>query len=541
MDAMTKVLRPIRIQLSPRLAGVATAASGDLQPLKRRLASLVHDLLTDLGVDIAYTLLVSVADLQDTHAAILIEDRPCRLTAALTAGTLTDPDDLAVALASALHENRALLVAADLVVRCWREWAASAEAAPPDFGHLLYDLAERGVRLDRARPLATAPSLVPGAFEAALTAVDGPRVRVFVPNGQHDRLYDEHGRARALTGDYATIDALLSMVADGLYYELGLAFRLDRIEADPALAPGELRVQINDLRSPVLPGLRDGEMLVNDTVGRLRLVGLDGREARNPANDNPCSVIHDTPEARQTCRDIGLTTWDEHGYMILLASSIIRREAGALLSVEVTRFLLDRLALAFPTLVSSAREGTDEVLITRILRHLLDEEIGIRNLRAILECLTGYRGTTDVDMQKYITFLVSPGTALAVDAGAPPSRDRALALAECVRAYLKRAISHKYSRGNATLIVYLLDPEIESRLASARPLSEAERARIVEATTGEVTSASTASAAVVLTTPSVRARYREVIRRELPRLAVVSYQDLSPQMNIQPIARIAWS
>ena len=44
---------------------------------------------------------------------------------------------------------------------------------------------------------------------------------------------------------------------------------------------------------------------------------------------------------------------------------------------------------------------------------------------------------------------------------------------------------------------------------------------------------------VVLTTFEVRRRLRWLIEREWPRLAVLAYQELSPDMNIQPIVRIS--
>ena len=51
----------------------------------------------------------------------------------------------------------------------------------------------------------------------------------------------------------------------------------------------------------------------------------------------------------------------------------------------------------------------------------------------------------------------------------------------------------------------------------------------------------TAHMPVLLTTMNVRARLRREIKDKFPYLAVLSYRELSPDMNIQPIARISWS
>ena len=49
----------------------------------------------------------------------------------------------------------------------------------------------------------------------------------------------------------------------------------------------------------------------------------------------------------------------------------------------------------------------------------------------------------------------------------------------------------------------------------------------------------TAQDPVVLTTALIRYRLRKALRGAFPRLSVLSYQELSPDMNIQPIARIS--
>jgi type III secretion protein V len=49
----------------------------------------------------------------------------------------------------------------------------------------------------------------------------------------------------------------------------------------------------------------------------------------------------------------------------------------------------------------------------------------------------------------------------------------------------------------------------------------------------------TAQNPVILTTQEVRLRLRKEVAHEFPHLNVLSYQELSPDMNIQPIARIS--
>ena len=44
---------------------------------------------------------------------------------------------------------------------------------------------------------------------------------------------------------------------------------------------------------------------------------------------------------------------------------------------------------------------------------------------------------------------------------------------------------------------------------------------------------------VVLTSPDIRRYFRRLVEMEFPYLAVLSYQELTPEMSIQPLARIA--
>jgi type III secretion protein V len=113
-------------------------------------------------------------------------------------------------------------------------------------------------------------------------------------------------------------------------------------------------------------------------------------------------------------------------------------------------------------------------------------------------------------------------------------------MAEYIRMSLKRYISHKYTRGNSTLIVYLLDPAIEDMVRDRDLLSADEMTKILDAVFKEVRGMPpSAQQPVILTTAHIRHGIRKLLRTEFPQLHVLSYQELSPEMNIQPIARIS--
>lgn len=126
-----------------------------------------------------------------------------------------------------------------------------------------------------------------------------------------------------------------------------------------------------------------------------------------------------------------------------------------------------------------------------------------------------------------------------------------MALTEHVRAGLKRYVTHKYAGQAGTLAVYLLDPEIEEMIRGAirktdkgnyLALEPEITQDIVEAVGKEIASHPLPPGAkppVVLTISEVRRYFRKIIELEFPQLAVLSYQELSENLRIQPIARIA--
>jgi len=89
--------------------------------------------------------------------------------------------------------------------------------------------------------------------------------------------------------------------------------------------------------------------------------------------------------------------------------------------------------------------------------------------------------------------------------------------------------------------VLLLDREIEDLLygSPADELTPEERDAILTAVSKEATNRSSSVPPVILTTIGIRRKFLELIRHAFPYLAVLSYQELSPEMNIQPLARVS--
>jgi type III secretion protein V len=284
-----------------------------------------------------------------------------------------------------------------------------------------------------------------------------------------------------------------------------------------------------------------GEFLVNDTVERLKLLNIhNARPAINPANGNECAIIEEADYTRAV--QAGLTAWGPRGYLVICLSAEIRRLAGSFLNMELVEHNLNLLEEYYPRLIGNFRKKFRPPLRTAILRYLLDEEISIRDLRSILETLLKMEGAMTADLARYIIFS-PPSQELFLDSR--PVKFETLTApdyANQVRESLKKYISHKYTRGQNTLVVYLLDPQLETLLRNSadKPLAKEDHDKILGAVRAEFKYyLPPAPPPVILTTGDIRKTMQKLLEKEMPRLAVLAYTELSPDMNIQPVARIS--
>ena len=514
----------VPISVSARAASALTVVEMRAA-LARELGVLFEDLALPLQPNIE---IETGPDLGKEQLDILVDGVPCANRPPRHAA---DEMSAQRRMAELLHANVETLVTGALVQSLWRDWRGDDAPCPPGFGALLRRLVRFRLRVDRVAPFVVDWDDAEAAqrFEQALSTASR-RIVIELHPQTRQQMEPE------LTG----AESLFSMMIDGLFYELGI--RIGECVLIDSADSGRtaMRLRINDLRTPEQPLIAAAEILVNETPDRLRLLDIDGREAVNPANGSACALVANA--LKDACEKAGLTTWSPAGHAVLGTSALLRRVAPVFLSLDAVMFDLNRLSAAYPTLTDGVRASLGPVRFAQVLRALLEDDISVRNLPAICEAILSAPPRTAVDVDKYIVFTSTYGALrlelplVDIDADAD-----AIEIAECVRINQKRYISHKYTRGQNTLIVYLVDREIEARLKDVRPLDAAEQEALHDAVRAEVGSLPpTAQAPVLLTTLSVRHRLRRMLRPAFPELAVLSYQELSPDMNIQPIARISY-
>jgi FHIPEP family len=336
---------------------------------------------------------------------------------------------------------------------------------------------------------------------------------------------------------------LFAFLRDGLFTELGVVYPDFRLVPDDHLAPKQFMFKLNDLTCVPQVGLGADECLVNDTPERLKALDICTSAAGNPASGQPNAVMN--LEHKNALESHGLTIWDDMGYLILSLASALRRSSGYFVHRRSTETQLEQLDSVFPALGKAARSAVPAEKITAVLRDLAAEELSVQNLRLILERITDYQLRRDAG-----SYLVLDDAPVAVETGHAVREDDLQQLTAFVRTGMKRQISGKYSRGTSTMVTYLLDHEIEDLLArsgsvesdakSNSSLEHEQQNQILEAIRQEIAYLPpTVQLPSILTTSATRVALRKAIIQELPRMSVVAHEELMPNLNVQPIARIS--
>jgi len=545
MGSVKSLAGAIKVEVELDRSMASQVDKDNVSPLKGQVSKFVKGIVGDLAIPVTINVELRPDRIIDRPFTVRINGKPCRMPFATQILDDATVRTLAIQITVVIQENREDLIDYSIADGIREAWSSTEGGiylvglSRSAFLNYLRMLVRRCFRIDRGDHMypSTPDSLkrwtAEHCFEEAVRSLDALRVVLY---------RSPKAPIQSVNADEKSIEKMFRMMQDGLFYELGVRIPQVEIHEDAKLGRHECRIQINDLRLSPFRGLDESEFLVNDTVDRLTLLNVKGKEAVNPANGSECAIVRDTNGLAGVCEQAGLTTWDFNGYIVLATSAQLRRYAGSFIVLETAGCDLSRLDAVFPNLTRVVRDRFDFPTIVQVFRHLIDEQISIRDMRGVLEAMLATKATVEVDFYKYIVFAPYAMAPCPATQGIGIEDVDASGYAECVRTRFKHYISHKYTRGGSTLVVYLLDRSMESRLmeSNERPLLEKERKKFLDAVLAEVGYLPpTAQNPVILTTWEVRKRFRKLIEVEFPRLAVLSYQELSPDMNIQPIAKIS--
>ena len=316
---------------------------------------------------------------------------------------------------------------------------------------------------------------------------------------------------------YEALNDQIMSVRRALYHDLGVPFPGINLSLNPALKDGKYRLLVNEV--PVSEGvLRKGFVFALEDSENLTATGIAFESGR------PFLAGHDTcwvkEEDKPRLDESGVRSLDLGGVLSYHLSSVLRRYSHEFLSLQETRLLFDHMEKDAPELVKEVQRVLPLQKITDVLQRLVQEGISVRDLKRITQTLIEW-GQKEKD------------TVLLV---------------EYVRASLSRYISYKFSGGQNIVAAYLLDPSLEEKIRKSvrqtsggsylamDPATVRAILAVVKRTIGDL--AKIPQKPVIIVSVDIRRYFRKMIEKDYYELPVLSFQELSAEINIQPLGRM---
>jgi type III secretion protein V len=313
------------------------------------------------------------------------------------------------------------------------------------------------------------------------------------------------------------IDEMVPKMRQALYADMGVRFPGVHVRTEsPSLERDEYSILLNEV--PVVRGkIIEGYLLTNESEENLKRYNLPFTSYKNSLG-LPSLWVEERHE--ELLKKAGIRFWKPLEVIILHLSYFFRNYANEFVGIQEVKGMLEFMEKAFPDLVKEVTRLIPLQKLTDIVKRLIQEQISVKDLRTIFEALSEW---------------------------AQSEKDTVL-LTEYVRSSLKRYISFKYSQGQSVLSVYILDPEIEDMVRGAIKQTSAGSYLALDPDSVQLILQGIRNVVappppggqppVLLTAIDVRRFVRKLIEMEFPDISVVSYQEIIPEIRIQPLGRI---
>ena len=303
------------------------------------------------------------------------------------------------------------------------------------------------------------------------------------------------------------------MIRRQLALELGLVIPVVRIRDNIQLQPNEycLKIKGNEVAKGEL--LLDHYLAISPGMDDDLIEGIDTLE---PAFKMPAKWISES--VKEQAEMFGYTVVDPPSVVSTHITEVIKSYAHELIGRQETKQLIDHTKETYPILIEEVTPNPLSVGdIQRVLAKLLKESVSIRNLPIIFEVLADYgKMTSDTDL-----------------------------LTEYVRQGLARQITSQYTVQEGLLRVLTLSGKVEKTMAEAVQQTEHGNylsldpnvsQAIVESIAKQIETLSfQEQSPIVLCSPAVRMYVRQITERYFPHMAVLSYNELEANVEVQSV------
>ena len=313
------------------------------------------------------------------------------------------------------------------------------------------------------------------------------------------------------------LDREVARVRRALYFDLGVPFPGVHLRLNDNLGEGQYRILVNEI--PVAAGtLLPGFFIVRETEENLKMFEIPFERGDD--------FLPNTPSYWVPMKHLPLV--ERAGMQVMTSSSILtfhlahvlKGHSSEFIGIQETMYLMNQMQENFAELVREATRVLPIITITDVLQRLVAEQISIRDMRTILEALVEW-GQREKDP---------------------------IILTEHIRGALSRYITHKFSGGQNVIPAYLVAKEIEDAIrgavrqtsgASYLALSPDLHRQIITSMKKTIGNVEHHTLPPVLLAPmDIRRFMRKIVERDFADLPVLSYQELEPSSNVQPLERI---
>lgn len=363
------------------------------------------------------------------------------------------------------------------------------------------------------------PEVQPDA--AALQAVDGPEA------GAENGMVISSGPTRYRVVAHVGINLAQAIwperfrletdrLREALKDDLGLEIPAVELRIAPELAPKRFRVDLEGV--PIIEyELPPASLMLDDDPMHVDLLQITYQDG--PPLPGGRRSLWISEEHANTLEEAGIGFLDPAAVLARALSQLLRRYAAHFIGIQETRELLTAMEGEYGELVKEATRVVPLNKLSDILRRLVEENVPVANMRAVLEALVEWGGRE-----------------------ADP-----LVLSERVRGALARQICHRHAQFNRVVPAYVMARSTEEMVRDAiqttgvgkmLALPEDTSRAILSQLRRDLDDNTEWPNAVVLTSMDIRRVIRNFLLRNEIDIPVLSYQEIAPEYSVQSLMSI---
>jgi flagellar biosynthesis protein FlhA len=311
----------------------------------------------------------------------------------------------------------------------------------------------------------------------------------------------------------------ITLIRYNIGQELGFVIPGVRVMDDLSLPPDQYVIDIRGTK--VSTGeVKMGHHLIDLPLAQAKAKKIKGVEGKEPLSGDPITWVPD--ELLPELQKLNITARPTVDVISQHFTEIVKRHADEIMTRQNVQSLIE---LVKNTNAAIVRELIPDLLslgqVHKVLQLLVRERVSIRDLSTILERLADY---------------------------AHLSRDINI-LAEYVRQSLARQICEQYTNKEGVITVVTIDPSLEETMIGSIHQSEYGSFLALDPNVGEKILVQISGhlrnfkrmklKPVILCSPRLRPHFKRFIERSFPDVAVLSYNEIVPQVKVQSIGMIS--